>query len=333
MDFSKERGRRVAVTGGAGFVGSHLVELLVARGYDVACLVLPGESTRYLDGLPVSFFEGSLLDRRSLAPFLEGSGAIVNVAGLTRAKTEAEFMAVNAHGAVNLVEAALSIGDGPRHIVSMSSLAAGGPCPEGTCLDEDDHPRPITPYGRSKAALESHLRAYEGRMASTFIRAPGVYGPRDRDFLQYFRLVRRGLRLIAGRRSVMSVLYVKTLVAAIADCLENPRSRGETFYIADEGEYDWDQLSEMMEAALGARTWRICVPDWAVSIAAAASDLVAPFVRKPPLLNRHKLLEMRQSRWVVSTAKAARVLGFKPAISTADAMAETARWYLAMGWL
>ncbi len=333
MIMSKERKARVAVTGGAGFVGSHLVELLVERGYEVSCLVLPGESRRNLEGLPVDYIEGGLLDRRSLLPLLEGSSAIVNVAGLTRARTEAEFMAVNAQGAVNLVEAALSIGDGPRHIVSMSSLAAAGSCPEGRCLDEDDRLRPLTPYGRSKAALESRLRAYEGRMATTFIRAPGVYGPRDRDFLQYFKLVRRGLRLIAGGRSVMSILYVKTLVRAIADCLENPNSRGQVFYIADEGEYDWDQLSEMIEAALGARPLRIAVPDWAVAIAAAASDAIAPFARRPPLLNRYKLLEMRQSRWVVSTAKAERLLGFRPGISTADAMAETAAWYLSMGWI
>jgi len=333
MGMSKERKARVAVTGGTGFVGSHLVELLVERGYEVACLVLPGESTRYLEGLPVEYIEGSLLDRPSLLPFLEGCVAIVNIAGLTRAKTEAEFMAVNAQGAVNLVEAALSIPSGPRHIVSMSSLAAGGPCPDGRCLDEDDPPRPLTPYGRSKAALESALRSYEGRFSSTFIRAPGVYGPRDRDFLQYFRLVRRGLRVVAGGRSVMSILYVKTLVRAIADCLENPRARGQTFYIADSGEYDWDHLSEMIEAALGARTLRIRVPDWAVAIAAAASDAIALFARRPPLLSRHKLLEMRQERWVVSTAKAESLLGFKPSISTADAMAETAKWYLENDWI
>ena len=93
----------------------------------------------------------------------------------------------------------------------MSSLAASGPCPDGRCLDEDEEPRPRTPYGRSKAALEAALCAYVGRMNCTFIRAPGVYGPRDRDFLQYFKLVRRGVRVIVGERNVMSLVYVKTL--------------------------------------------------------------------------------------------------------------------------
>jgi len=217
---------RIAVTGGTGFVGSHVVELLLEKGFEVQCLVLPREGRLWLEGIPegkpLSFFEGSVTDRASLPPFLRGCDAIVNIAGLTRSKTEELFIAVNAGGAVNLVEAALAMPEGPRQIVSMSSLAASGPCEEGRCLDEDQPQRPLTPYGRSKAALEEALRGYEGRMRCTFIRAPGVYGPRDRDFLQYYKLVQRGLRLIAGKRNVMSLLYVKNLAHAIVACIGNP---------------------------------------------------------------------------------------------------------------
>ncbi len=324
---------RIALTGGAGFVGSHVAEELVGRGYDVNCLLLPGERKTWIEGLPLRLFTGSITDRTSLAPFLEGCTAIVHVAGLTRARSEDEFMAVNAQGSVNLVEAALALSDGPRQIIAMSSLAAAGPAPEGRCLDEDDPIRPLTPYGRSKAELERRLRLYEGTITSTFIRAPGVYGPRDRDFLQYFRLIRRGFRIVTGGRSVMSILYVKTLARALVDCIRNPAAYGQVFYIADRGEYDWDELSEMMESALGARTLRIAVPDWAAAAAAAVCDAVSPFMRRPPLLNRHKITEMRQKRWVVSTAKAERLLGFAPSISTAAAMAETALWYRENNWI
>jgi dihydroflavonol-4-reductase len=338
---------RVAVTGGTGFVGSHVVELLLGRGDEVNCLVLPSEGPLWLEGLqegdsPIGgkrlrFFEGSVTDRSGLPPFLEGCDAIVNIAGLTRSRTEAGFMAVNAGGAVNLVEAALSLPSGPRHIVSMSSLAASGPCPEGCaegrCLDEDEPQRPLTPYGRSKVALEASLAAYEGRMHCTFIRAPGVYGPRDRDFLQYYKLVMHGLRLIAGPRNVTSLVYVKTLASAIVSCIGNPAAYGQAFFIADEGEYDWDDLSALIEAALGKKTLRIAVPGWAVAVLAFFAELAKPFTKRPPLLDKHKLLEMRQPRWVVSTAKAERLLGFKPLASTADALAETGRWYEERGWI
>ena len=74
---------RIAVTGGTGFVGSHVVELLLARGDEVNCLVLPEEGPLWLEGAKASFFEGSITDRACLEPFLKGCDAIVNIAGLT----------------------------------------------------------------------------------------------------------------------------------------------------------------------------------------------------------------------------------------------------------
>lgn len=329
---------RIAVTGGTGFIGSHVVESLLEAGHEVSCLVLPGEGPGWIAGRPVRFFEGSVLDKASLVPFLEGADAIVHLAGLTRAKTEAEFMAVNADGAANVVEAALALAPPPRHIVAMSSLAAVGPSsPDGSPLDETAPRAPISPYGRSKAALEDVVAACRGPggegMEYTFLRAPGVYGPRDRDFLQYFQLVRRGLRVIVGPRNVLSVLYVKTLAHAIASCVLNPRAYGQAFFIADDGAYDWDQFASMIELALGKRTLRVKVPGPMVSVVAVLSCLAKPLLRKPPLVTANKIREMRQPCWIVSTAKAERLIGFRPLMPTKDAIAETAAWYKERGWI
>jgi dihydroflavonol-4-reductase len=325
---------RIAVTGGTGFIGSHVVELLLEAGHDVACLTLPAEGPGWLAGREVRFFEGNILAPDSLRPFLEGREAIVHLAGLTRAKSEAEFMAVNAGGAGAIIEVALSLSNPPRQIIAMSSLASVGPSPaDGSCLDENAELNPITPYGRSKAALENLLKSYAGRIEYTIIRAPGVYGPRDKDFLQYFRMVARGLRIVIGPRNVLSIVYVKTLAKAIVSCVLNPAAYGQAFFIADDGTIDWDLLSEMIEKHLGRKTRRVRVPEWVVGAVALGSAAAKPFVRRPPLVTKNKILEMRQPCWIVSTAKAERLLGFKPLLSTEAALAETGAWYKAQGWI
>ena len=56
-------------------------------------------------------------------------------------------------------------------------------------------------------------------------------------------------------------------------------------------------------------------------------------MKRPPLLDKHKLMEIRQHRWVVSTAKAERLLGYKPSFSTDEALIETGKWYRDNGWI
>ncbi len=326
---------RIAVTGGTGFIGSHVIELLLSRQCELRCLVLPGEDRRWLKDLPVEFCEGDITDRKSLPPFLRGCDAIVNIAGLTRAKTEEEFFKINKDGPVNLVEAALSLKDGPRHIVCMSTQAVMGPCADGRCSEEEDPLNPLTPYARSKAAMETALLGYEmrGLMHCSFIRAPGVYGPRDRDFFKYFRMIDKGLRIVTGDAHITSLVYVKSLAEAIASCILNPKAFGQAFFVADAKPYDWDEFSAMVEKALGKKTVRIYISKAMIYMISFCSETLKPFLKRPPLIDKYKILEMRQHRWVVSTAKAQRLIGFSPLVDTAQAIAETGRWYRSQGWI
>lgn len=320
--------KRIALTGVTGFIGAHVLERLLLDGHQISCLVRAG---RVFDRLPgVRYCVGELRDPDSLRELLDGAETVVHLAGLTRAKTEAEYNEVNALAVERLVALARTVSPAFEHIVAMSSLAAMGPARDESGICEDEPFQPITPYGRSKALLES--LAAPG-VAWTFIRAPGVYGPRDKDFLQYFKLVNKGLRLVIGKRNLMSLVYVKNLADAIAACVQKPEARGEAFFIADEGCYDWDDIGHMIEACLEKKTLRLRVPFWAVRVASLFSLLAMPFVRVPPLLNKHKLAEMSQEYWVVSTEKARKILGYSPRIDTKTAFCDTARWYAEQGWL
>jgi nucleoside-diphosphate-sugar epimerase len=131
----------------------------------------------------------------------------------------------------------------------------------------------------------------------------------------------------------MSLLYVKTLAEAIVACVLNPKAFGQAFFIADEGEHSWDDFATLVETALDRKTFRIQVPDWLADLVAFVGESTKSFTTRPPLFDKDKVLEARQHRWVVSTAKAERLLGFKPAWTTADAVAETGRWYRDQGWI
>ncbi len=321
----------IAVTGGTGFIGFHLVKRLVADRFAVNCLVLPGERYEAVPG--VRYFCGDITDSSSMGGFLDGIDAVIHLAGLTRARTDEEFLRVNADSATMLINEASRRSKSFNHIIAMSSLAAVGPSADERGVCEDDPLRPISPYGKSKARLEELLRYKESMADWTVIRAPAVYGPGDRDFLAFFRLIQNGWRVVIGRRSLLSLVYDHNLVEAIVRCLEHPGARNNAFFIADRGIYDWDQLGAIIETYFGRRTRRIHVPFWAVRMVAAINQLRMPFCRSIPLLNKHKLAEMSQAFWVVSTEKARLALGYVPAFETVGALHETGRWYREMGWL
>ena len=323
--------KNIAITGGTGFIGTHMIEQLLADGHSVSCLVLPRQ--KYTAISNVTYFEGDIMNPASLEEFLQGTQTIVHLAGLTRAKTEQEFIAINTDGTASLMDAAKKYSPNFSHIIAMSSLAAIGPSNDDCGLCEEEPFKPISSYGRSKAKLEEYLQNQNLNVHWTAIRAPGVYGPYDRDFLQYFKLVNKRVRLVIGKRNVMSLVYVKNLVSAIAACIDNPAAYNQAFFISDDGCYDWDDIGKMIEASLGKRSLRIPIPFWAVRTTSMVSEWLKPIMRNPPLITKDKLAEMSQSYWVVSCKKANELLGYRPTYSTSDAFRETGTWYRSHGWL
>src|SRR2546426_12251915 len=169
---------RAVVTGGAGFIGSHLIEALVQRGDEVVCVERPGASRRWLDELDVCYRDSGLEDVAQLAAALSGADVVFPLAGLTEARSPRDFYAVNTEGTARLFRAAAAHNGGAPRVVLMSSLAALGPCRNGDRLSPDTVPYPISHYGHSKLLAEAVAHAFADRVPATIIRPPSVYGPR-----------------------------------------------------------------------------------------------------------------------------------------------------------
>lgn len=177
---------KVLVTGGAGFIGSHIADALLDAGHDV--IVLDDLSTGRRENVPpaASFVEGDIRDGGFVeALFREHRPEVVchqaaqtSVSVSTREPLrDAE---INVMGSLHLLEACRTRGIA-RFVFASTGGAIYGDVPEGKRASEDWPAQPLSPYACSKLAFEGYLAAYrrEHGLASTVLRYANVYGPRQ----------------------------------------------------------------------------------------------------------------------------------------------------------
>src|SRR5690606_10903394 len=306
---------RAFVTGGTGFVGSHLVEELLRRGYaEVRCLVR--SDPKWLEGLPVTRVSGDVTRLGGRATEMEGIDVVYHVAGLTRAPDPELLHRANVDGTLALLDAAEAAGV-PRVLVT-SSLAAVGPS-GGRPLTEDAPLHPISHYGASKAAME---RGIEQRRAAgrgpevVIVRPPPVYGPREADIYTVIRAAarQRVFPIVGdGEGERLDLVHVRDLVRGMVDAAEAEGVGGETFFLGGPRPYTWGEVREAVVAALGHGVVRVNVPRLLIAPVGAAVEGAARLFGRYPPLNREKAREAKAS-WVVSSEKARAAFGYAPEI-------------------
>ncbi|MEO8447108.1 MAG: NAD(P)-dependent oxidoreductase, partial [bacterium] len=174
---------KALVTGATGFVGSHLVDRLIEKNYEVYCLKRKTSSTKWLDGKNVKFVEGDLFSNEALGNCIREMDYVFHVAGLVKAKTKQGFYHGNTEATKNLLEITYKVNPGIKKFIFISSQAAAGPTLTDKPKDENDKPEPITTYGITKLKAEEEVEKYKDKFPVTIIRPPAVFGPRDTEIL------------------------------------------------------------------------------------------------------------------------------------------------------
>jgi dihydroflavonol-4-reductase len=321
-------------TGANGFVGSHLTEALLAQGYRVRCMVRRTSDLRFVRDLPVELVYADLEDAAGLRQACQGADVVCHCAALTRALSEERFYRANTHGTILLARTCMEVCGDLRRFVFVSSQTAAGPSEtEDDYVNESAVPRPITWYAKSKWAAERALLALGDQLPLTIIRPAAVFGPRDQDFLTYFSLVRRGLRLKLGRRERrISFIYVHDLVDLILLAIESDRAVGQTYFGCG-GNSSYTELADLIAKALERRTIGITLPEAVLTPMSVWARVQGRLTQRPPLLNDQRVIDMRQRYWLCSGEKARRELGYVARRDMESAVRETAAWYLREGWI
>ena len=329
-----DRNSKALVTGATGFVGSHLVEELLDKGYQVRCLVRKTSNLRWLSGLDLEYAYGNIAEKSSLKDAVKDIDFIFHVAGLTKAKNREEYFKANAEGTKNLVEVCLEENPQVQKFVYISSQAAVGPGDDMKPLDETAPCRPITHYGESKLEGERIVLQHASQLPVTIIRPPAVYGPRDSDMLGFFKVANKGFRISFGRgESFLSLCYVKDLINGIILAAENPKSIGQIYFIADDKVYSWTEAFKIIARVLNKRTIPLRIPKSIVLFLAFILEHFSKLFGRTAVFNTQKAKEITQRYWILDVSKAKAELGFSPRYDLERGAKETVRWYKEKGWL
>ncbi len=319
----------VAVTGASGFVGSHLVEALVrARVRPRVLLRDPSRLPPTLRGV-VDVVRGDLEDATALETLLRGAGTVLHLAGLVRAPREAEFDRVNRAGTRRLVEARNEAS--PDALIAyVSSLAAAGPSHETAGKRPDAPAEPISAYGRSKLAGERAVIAGGGRWV--IVRPPAIYGPRDIDVLQFFRLAARGVVPIPAGERWVTLTHVADVVRGIL-AAAGGESTGRVLHLGDPLPQRMDDLVRALARAGGLRARVVPVPPALVRLGGLGGDLLHRLGFDKVALTSDKAGELLARHWSASTAESLRALRLDGFVPFSSGAAATWAWYRDQGVL
>ena len=300
---------KLAVTGGTGFVGSHLIDVALAGGHEVKALTRREQPAR--EG--VEWISGDLGSRDALEKLVGDADAVIHVAGTINAPNAAGFEKGNVQGTLAMLAAATA--GGIRRFVHVSSLAAREP--------------KLSLYGASKAKAEELV--HSSGLDWAIVRPPAVYGPGDKETLELFRMAKLGLMLMPpkGRVSVIHADDLSKLFIALA-AASAPSNK---LFEPDDGKtggWTHREFARALAAAVGTKAAVISSPGILLRMAARADQFLRGEKAK---LTVDRAAYFSHRNWVVEPKRAAPAKLWRPEIETLAGLADTAAWYRDKGWL
>ncbi|HTI36480.1 MAG TPA: SDR family oxidoreductase [Vicinamibacterales bacterium] len=301
------------VTGGAGFIGSHLAEELVRRGHDVRVVdnLVTGRRTNLDHVTGVDFLEGDLADLAVAHRAVDGCDFVLHQAAIPSVprsvKDPITSNRANVDGTLNILVAARDAGV-KRVVFAGSSSAYGN---TATLPKHEEMPtRPLSPYALQKVIGEEYLKMFTSLygLETVTIRYFNVFGPRQDPSSPYSGVIsvfatalleNRSPTIFGDGEQTRDFTYVANVVDGVLLACEAPDASGEVINVATGGRISLNELFRTMRRMIGA----------------SADPKYAPL--RPG--------DVRDSQADISKAK--RLLGYEPTVSFEDGLQRTVDWY------
>jgi len=322
------------VTGANGFVGSHLVDLLLKKDIIVRCITRKTSDMRWLKDKPIEIFNGGLFDKENLRMAFKDASFIYHVAGVVKAKSSEGYFNGNVEATRTMLEVALESPATIEKFLIVGSQTVTGPSYDDNPVNEETECKPLTTYARSKKEQEEVALSYSDKLPITICRAPAVYGERDTEVFIYFQTFNKGLTTLIGfDKKILSLIHVADLAEGLYLAATSDKSAGEIYFISSEKYYTWDEIGNVTAKALGKKALRIRIPHFIVFTIAAFAQFFAMFSKKPATLNIEKAKDLTQHAWICDTTKAVEQLGFRQKVSIEEGINRSCEWYREMKWI
>jgi len=325
---------RVLVTGVTGFVGSHIAENLAEHGYEVAGLIRRTSSLKFIQHLDIDLRVADLADREGLREIVSDVDYVIHPAGLIKARSLDEFMAVNRGGTEYILDSVAKFRPKLKRFVYVSSQAAAGPSEPEKPTTEDMTPSPVSDYGRSKLAGEEVCGEYSEKLPITILRPPAVFGPRDAGTFPFFKMAKSGWYWKLGKdENYASVVYIKDLAEAVRLSLESDADTSGTFFISNREAPSFWELQKLIARLMKVEVRPLYTPFWLAYVMAHLDAFASVMLSRERNLSKDKLAELTKRYWICDPSKAERVFGWRAETPLEQGIRETIDWYIENRWL
>lgn len=336
--------QKILITGGAGFIGSHVVEYFCKENQEVYCLVKTTTDIKHIANLPVKFVFGDIRDLPTLIKILEGIDYVVHVAGLVKDWGKyKDFYETNVTGTLNILQACKINGIG--NIIITGSISSYGEENSEEVKTEDSpfnshynyfldsiFPCKMNYYRDTKAICTKEALRYaqENKLNLTIIEPTWVYGEREFNtgFYIYLKTVKTKIPFYPGsRKNNFSVIYAKDLARAYYLAFAKQIKGVSRIIIGNQQNEKMDDLFSVFCKTLGVAKpknlpWILIYPF------AFALELFHTLfqLEKPPLISRGRV-NMLYDNIEYSAEKAKVLLSFTNEFSLQDGIERTVNWY------